>query len=371
MKKYAGGSQGGDYEQYMKKYAGDYQQYMKKYTGGSQGGSQSQSGDYQQYMKKYAGGSQQGGDYQKYYQQYMKKYSGGGQNSASSTELLEQVGNTTQNSTVDQEKKRKAYVDQYVPADYQKYALSNNSQAQGGSQSQSGNYQQYMTKYAGSYQQYYKQYSQNQSAASSTDLMETKRKEYVNQFVPKDYQEYALSNNSQGGSQSQSGNYQQYMKNYAGQSNQSSDSSIDLSENDRDMYVKEYVPKSYQKKALKKDNVTHKVDHADSQQQTHDAHHADTQQGGKVSDLLRLKKAVGELDQTDSATRKQALRGQANAASQANLAQFADVANSSPASLALVAVFCVALACIVFFARRNSGNAMKDEHLLGYENLGQ
>merc|ERR1719451_89949 len=99
----------------------------------------------------------------------MKKYSGGGQNSASSTELLEQspdqkVGNTTQNSTVDQEKKRKQYVDQYVPADYQKYALSNNSQAQGGSQSQSGNYQQYMTKYAGSYQQYYKQYSQNQSA---------------------------------------------------------------------------------------------------------------------------------------------------------------------------------------------------------------
>merc|ERR1739847_164955 len=59
MKKYAGGSQGGDYQQYMKKYAGgsqggDYQQYLKTYTGKKQG-------DYQQYMKKYAGGSQGGG----------------------------------------------------------------------------------------------------------------------------------------------------------------------------------------------------------------------------------------------------------------------------------------------------------------------
>ena len=83
MSKYAGGSQGGDYQQYMKKYAGGAQ-------GGAQGsaattelleqpadkdsGSSAGSGDYQQYMKKYAGGSQggsqsQSGDYQHYYQQ--------------------------------------------------------------------------------------------------------------------------------------------------------------------------------------------------------------------------------------------------------------------------------------------------------------
>ena len=69
-----GGSQGGDYQQYMKQYSGDYQKYMQG-QGGSKGS------DYQQYMKQYSGdyqkymqghGGSQGGDYQ----QYMKQYSG-------------------------------------------------------------------------------------------------------------------------------------------------------------------------------------------------------------------------------------------------------------------------------------------------------
>merc|ERR1712048_898537 len=46
------GPHGADYQQYMKQYAGDYQKYMKQ---GSQGSSGSQGGDYQQYMKQYAG----------------------------------------------------------------------------------------------------------------------------------------------------------------------------------------------------------------------------------------------------------------------------------------------------------------------------
>merc|ERR1719191_1583758 len=84
---------------------GDYQQYMKKYAGGSQGGSQSQGGDYQQYMKKYAGG---------------------GQSEGTATELLETAdtkGSDDNAKANRNEKMKNKYVDQFVPAEYRKYAL--------------------------------------------------------------------------------------------------------------------------------------------------------------------------------------------------------------------------------------------------------
>jgi len=171
IKKYAGGrsggSQSGDYEQYMKKYAGgsqggsqsgNYQQYMKKYAGGSHGGSQ--SGDYQQYMKKYAGGSQ-GGSQSGDYQQYMKKYAGGSQGGSQS-------------------------------GDYQQYMKKYAGGSQGGSQS--GDYQQYMKKYAGG--------SQGAHKVSSDD---------VNLLAISGSSSHATSSDAQS-----SGNYEQYMKQYAG-----------------------------------------------------------------------------------------------------------------------------------------------------------
>jgi len=133
-------------------------------------------------------------------------------------------------------KDTRKYVDEYVPAAYRKLALRDDSKEEhhkqdsavdngavnllqmpdassksssGSSQSQSGNYQQYMNKYAGGsqsgsqsgdYQQYMKKYAGGSQGGSQSG----------------DYQQYMkkYAGGSQGGSQS--GNYQQYMKKYAG-----------------------------------------------------------------------------------------------------------------------------------------------------------
>jgi len=160
------------------------------------------------------------------------------------------------------------YVDEYVPAAYRKSALrdvnkegqrnvSKESQNQhkqdsavdngavtllqmpdassksssGSSQSQSGNYQQYMNKYAGGnqggsqsgdYQQYMKKYAGGSQGGSQSGDYQQYMKKYAGGSQggsqAGDYQQYMkkYAGGSQGGSQSQSGNYQQYMKKYAG-----------------------------------------------------------------------------------------------------------------------------------------------------------
>merc|ERR1719217_277158 len=189
----SGGSQDGSQ-------SGNYQQYMKQYAGGSQGGSE--AGDYQQYMKKYAGGSQ--GDYQ----QYMKKYTGGNQGDAdAATEkhqtdedamnLLETSGNSGTQSTGDYQQYMKKYAGGKT-GDYQQYMKRYAGGSQGGSQT--GDYQQYMKKYAGGshgggYEQYYSKYMHQYAGGDNTNLLET--------------------SGSSAGTQS-TGDYQQYMKNYAG-----------------------------------------------------------------------------------------------------------------------------------------------------------
>jgi len=68
----SGGSQGGDYQQYM-----DYQKYMPQGGGKNSsgaGGDYQQYMDYQKYMSQGGGkGGGKGGDYSKYYKQYMSQ----------------------------------------------------------------------------------------------------------------------------------------------------------------------------------------------------------------------------------------------------------------------------------------------------------
>jgi len=257
MSQYAGGSNGGNYQQYMNKYAGSYQKYMKQYTGGSQGGSQ--SGDYQQYMNKYAGdyqhymsqytgGSQGGGDYQQYmkkyaggqggdYQQYMKKYAGGqgSQDAASALDLMAEPAKKTSDASElsldatssDSQGNYQQYMNQYAGG-------------QGGS---SGNYQKYMNQYAGKYagdyfQKYIKQYAGKYTGgsqgASESEGQKDAYDKYLDKFnegsqdaaSPLELAEKSEKKSSEGHARrlqeikskpsNSQGNYQQYMNQYAG-----------------------------------------------------------------------------------------------------------------------------------------------------------
>merc|ERR1719230_2552198 len=157
------------------------------------------------------------------------------QSAAGSAHLNSKSGNqaSAAGKQQHQESKKDArkYVDEYVPAAYRKLALRDDSKEEhhkqdsavdngavnllqmpdassksssGSSQSQSGNYQQYMNKYAGGsqsgsqsgdYQQYMKKYAGGSQGGSQSG----------------DYQQYMkkYAGGSQGGSQSQSGDYQQ------------------------------------------------------------------------------------------------------------------------------------------------------------------
>merc|ERR1711959_803625 len=240
-----------------------------------------------------------GGNYQQYYQKYM---GGSGQSSGSTTELLETSGSSTGTNT--------------GGFDYQQYMKKYAGVSQGGSSqggSQSGDYQQYMKKYAGQY------------AGGS-------------------------QGGSQGGSYKQY--YQKYMKEYAGHhSQQNQSSSIELSESQAENYVKEYVPKKYQRKAI--DSIENRTTHhaKSSLEDGSKATSADSHQ-----DVKDQEKKMSEL-----MMRGRFLRGTENGASEFNLIESAEPMLSSTASMrllrqhstaTLLASLCgVALACFVFFAR--------------------
>jgi hypothetical protein len=199
MKKYAGGSQGGDYQQYMKKYAGgnsgSYQQYMKQYSGGSQGGSQSQSGDYQQYMKKYASqGGEAKGD------QNVNLLAMGGLGGASAG-----TGPDHQSQGHDYEK----FIHKYAGGQGSHNSYQQYMNKYAGKYTNNTNYQQYMKKYAGEYQKYtdYQTFIQRYSrgnqdkdvvqeardANTTTQLNAWRNSEEQNVqwYVPGDYTTYA------------------------------------------------------------------------------------------------------------------------------------------------------------------------------------
>jgi len=81
--------------------------------------------------------------------------------------------------------------------DYQKYMKQG---AQGGKESNGGDYQQYMKQYAGDYQKYMKQGAQGKNESHGGDYQQ-----YMKQYAG-DYQKYM----------NQGGDHQQYMKQYSG-----------------------------------------------------------------------------------------------------------------------------------------------------------
>merc|ERR1719191_1807457 len=101
----------------------------------------------------------------------MKKYAGG-QGSGSATELLETGADDTkteQKSSGGSSGNYQQYMKKYA-GDYEHYMKQYSGGSQGGSQSQSGDYRQYMKKYAGDYEHYMKQYK----SGSATELLEVR-----------------------------------------------------------------------------------------------------------------------------------------------------------------------------------------------------
>jgi len=338
VKNNGGGSQDGSQ-------SGNYQQYMKEYAGGSQGGS---SGGYQKYMNQYAGkymggsgsqGGSQSGDYQHYYQQYMNL------------------------NAKDNKGGYQQYMKQYAGG-------------QGGS---SGGYQKYMNQYAGKYMGGSGSQGGSQSSDSSEmELLEQPAKKTsdssMGSEVNLDAGEQPQQHNYQDYVKQYAGNYQQYMNTNNKECSKEIGSASDAKTKDQlDKWYKGaklnvhcYVPKEDVKYSLSDTHKQYEKRLHELDATTESPLEANLELAEKPqSDQLVEKPQMDDKTQMAQKSAKTFLAKSEIAQSEvaANLALFADQVKSDPVTVVGMALLGVALACLVFFAVRHRRSSVRPVRL--------